>query len=201
VSPNSSPNSTGTSAHHGELDFLLQYSTELVVGEQVRGIGHPDAEGAAAVLQHDRPEAPCLSLRQAHDRLGFQVVRAQTDERNVELTGERASERFFADEAAVDENAAEFSTALLLLLQREANLLLSQQILLYEYLAQADLFRSSHAAPWRRSRITLEYFHISLNQKRIFYLPLPLRPAGSDSWSRADAAFGRATDAAAIIAA
>jgi len=131
-------------AHHGKLDLALEHASQFVIGEQVGRVGHADAEGAAGVLQNQRPEAACQRFRQPHGHFGLDVEMLEVDERDLKLTRERAADLVLGEIAAVDEDAAEFSAAALLLGKRGLELLLRQQPLLQQDLSQADLFGFPH---------------------------------------------------------
>ena len=67
--------------------------------------------------------------------LGFDVVVFEIDVRDLQLLGERLGDFFFGNAALLDEYAPEFATAALLFVERKLQLLLGQQLLLYENFA------------------------------------------------------------------
>ena len=89
-------------AHNRERNRLLQLPCEFVVREYVHRVGHAEQQLAVALLQHDRPVAPRVCLRQPSDQRRLEVDVLEVDERNAELFGQEAEEPVFVDEALVD---------------------------------------------------------------------------------------------------
>ena len=68
----------------------------------------------------------------------------EVDVGDLQLPRERAADLLLGDEAGLDEHAAELAPAALLLVERGLELVLGQQLLLEQNLAQPDFFRSTH---------------------------------------------------------
>jgi hypothetical protein len=115
---------------HRELDVALEEARDLVVGEQVGGVGHGDAEAARTLLEDHGAETARLGLGQTvgHLRLDREVL--EVDVRNLELAGQRVGDLLLRDEALVHEHPPELAAALLLLVEGVRQLLLGEQPLL-----------------------------------------------------------------------
>jgi hypothetical protein len=131
-------------AHHRQFDLALQQPADLVVAEQVGRVGHANEVAGTPALEHHGAEAPRLRLGQSPNHVLVEVVELQVDEGDVQLLGNRLADLLVIDEAQLDADAAELAAALLLLLERDAQLILRDRLLCDEHVAEADFFRASH---------------------------------------------------------
>src|SRR5262245_54385391 len=91
--------------------------------------------------------APRVSFGQLARDLRRDVEELQIDVGDVELARKPLADLVFGDEAVLDQNAAELAPAAALLVQADLQLLLRDELLLYQRLAEPEFFRSTHAAP------------------------------------------------------
>ncbi len=102
---------------HRQIDRLFQDAHDLVVGEQVGGIGHGHQHAAVAVFQHHGPEAPGRLLGQQAHHIGFDLDAAQIDVGDVHLMGDRQRDLFLAGIAVLDQHPPQFAPAFPLALE------------------------------------------------------------------------------------
>src|SRR6185503_6341735 len=107
----------------------------------------------ALVFEDQRAEAPRLRLGQPAHQVVVEVVELEVDVRDVELPRHRLADLLVAGEALLDQHAPEPPARLLLLLQREAQLLLRDDLLGDQQVAEANLFWASHAWPSVRAAV------------------------------------------------
>ena len=98
-------------------------------------VDHAHQHGVAAILQHDRAEAPRLQFAQLLDQLRMHVEATQVDERDVELARNRLGDLLFAGHVELDQHLADQHAAALLFGQRLRELLGSQQALFEQHAA------------------------------------------------------------------
>jgi hypothetical protein len=127
-----------------QLDVTVQQAENVVVGLQVGRIDKADLQAAIHFVQHDGAETPGLRLGQEVDQvlLGIEVL--EIDVGNLQLPGQRLRNRLFRNERTFDDNTPQLATAAFLLVERELELLIGEQTLLDEQIAEANLFRPSH---------------------------------------------------------
>ncbi len=121
-----------------EPDRLAEQTCELVESEQVGRVGHADEVAARVLFQHERAMPPRLRLRQLADDLRVERHVREIDVRNVQRRRERAVQIGFGDRADVDQHAAELAAAAALLRERLLQLLLRDQLLLEQQIAEAN---------------------------------------------------------------
>ena len=90
-------------------------------------------------MQHQRAEATCLHFGQhAHDLL-IERQLAHVDKGNLQALGENLVQLLFADQVQIREYATELAAGALLLGQRLLQLLIGDDLVLEQQLAEADL--------------------------------------------------------------
>src|SRR5688572_610539 len=121
-----------------ETQRLLQARGQLVVGHQVRRVGHADEQAARVRLQHQRAETAGLHFWQQAYGLLIERQLAHVDERDLQVRGEQLVQLLFAHQAHVGQYAAELAAAALLFVERALQLLGGEQLLLEQQLAEPD---------------------------------------------------------------
>ncbi len=135
-------------AHHRGLDIAPQQTGDLVESEKIGRIGHADEIRGLALLEHDCAEAPGLRFGQAAHEVVVEVVELQVDVRDVELTRDRLADLLFVDEALLDQHPPQPPAGLLLLLERDLELVGRDDVLRDERIAEPYFFWPSHRLPF-----------------------------------------------------
>ncbi len=121
-----------------EAHLPAEQARQLVDGEEIGRIGHADERAARVVLQHERPVAASLRLRQQLHGARLERQVREIDIRNAEVIREAAVQLAFLYRTDVDQHPAELAAAVALRLQRLVQLLFGDQLLLEQQLTQPD---------------------------------------------------------------
>ncbi len=141
-------------AHDGQVQRLLEHLAQLVVAEDVGGIGHAHQHAAIRPpVEDDGAVAAGEGLGDEPDGLGCEFEVLEIDERDVELPGEELQQLLLTDVAVLDEHLAELAAALLLFGERRVQLGFGNDLVVDEQVADANLLARDHRAPPGR-RIT-----------------------------------------------
>jgi hypothetical protein len=117
---------------------------DFVEREQIGRVGHRHQHPVFALFQHNGAETARQLFRQtgAQSRAGH--APGASREGNLQLACNGAGDFILGDEAVLDQNAAKFASGLLLFLERFNELLLRNQLLLYQKIAKTDLLWPRH---------------------------------------------------------
>jgi len=140
-------------AHHRLLDVGLELPGEFVVGEDVGGIGHADQQAAIGIaLEGDGPVAAGQGLRDQTDRFRIVLIVAQVHEGHAQLFGEHLQQAILAEEAQLDEGAAQFLAGALLGGEGLHQLVVADHTAFHQQIAEADFLAWSRGLliSWRR---------------------------------------------------
>ena len=143
-----------------EAQRLLQARRQLVVGHQIGRVGHADEQAARIRLQHQRAETAGLHFGQQAHGLLIERQLTHVDERDLQVRGEQLVQLLFAHQAHVGEHAAELAAAALLFVERALQLLVREQLLLEQQLAEPNLLAAvlAHCSlPLRASSSTRSF--------------------------------------------
>ena len=127
---------------HRRLDVALEDARQLVEGEEVGRVRHADHERRAALFQRHGAEAPRRGLRQLRHHRAAEAVALQVDVAQAELSRQRLRDLVLGGEPEVDEHAPEAPPRALLLFQREPELLLRDELLRHQDLAEPHALRA-----------------------------------------------------------
>ncbi len=129
-----------------DLQRLLQSRGELVVGEEVGGIGHSHGQSSAIGLQYDRAQAARLHFRkQPHDgRVGRRL--AHVDEGDLQVLRKQLAHDLLPDDPEIGQHASQLAAGAFLLRERRLQLLLRERLLFEQQLTEANLA----SADWLR---------------------------------------------------
>ena len=119
---------------------LAEQARQLVEREQVGRVRHADEIAARVFLQHERAMAARVVLRQLRHDFRVQLHVRKVDERNVQVGREAGVQIRLGNGADVDQHAAELAAAHALLRERVLQLLLGDQLLLEQQIAEPDAF-------------------------------------------------------------
>jgi len=130
---------------HRDIHLAAHQAANLVIGLEIGRIGEADPQQAIFLTQHQRPETAGLGFAQQLEQfLIGRLETAQVDEGHPQLPGQRLRNTLFGDVAAIDEDPPQLAPGCLLLIQRSLELLLGQQALLDQQVAEADFLRGGH---------------------------------------------------------
>jgi hypothetical protein len=130
-------------AHHGRIHRPPQQARHLVEGEDVRGVGHAHQVAVSLLGQRYAAETPRRRLGQAVDQVTVEAVMAQIHQRDGELARQQIEQGLLVDEAHLDERAAQLVPGLLLGAKGLLQLLVGDDAVLHQQIAQADLLARS----------------------------------------------------------
>jgi len=133
-----------TFVRHRQFDFAIQVVDDFVEGEQVGRIGHRHQNPVFALFEHNGAETASQLFRQKAHNLGPDMHLAQVEIGNLQLACNRAGDFILGDETMLDQYAAKFASGLLLFRERFHELLLRNQLLLYQKIAKTDLLWPRH---------------------------------------------------------
>ena len=125
-------------AHERQADRLLEPGLELVIGVQVRGIGHADQEAAGVLEQHDGAVAARQRLGQQAHRLLVDARLLQIDDGDLQVARQELEQRAFRHESEIRQHAAELAAGAPLLHECGLQLLLADGAVLDQRLAEPD---------------------------------------------------------------
>ena len=118
-------------AGQAQLDVHVraELGAQAIEGDDVVGVGHRDDEAVAGgvVLQRQQAVAAGERLRHARDRVGVGERAGEVHAGQAAARGERLAQRGLADEAELDQHAAERLGAPALLVEGDAELVLADQ--------------------------------------------------------------------------
>ncbi len=130
---------------------------QLVVGEDVHGIGHAHQQLPVALSQDNGPETPCLGLGEFLHQFMVEVVMAELYEGDIQLLGKEIQQLVLFHITEIRERLAQLAPGALLLRKRRLELLVGNDAVLDEKVADADLaacFR--HSLPLLRGEPLLD---------------------------------------------
>jgi len=121
---------------HGQHQLpRAEQGSDGVEGAQIRRIRHHHGDLVVAQVDGQRPVAARLHLgQQRHGRdVDGEVV--EIEEGHIQLTGEEGQQLHLADEAEIDEGGPQLAAGLALLLQGELQLIIRDDLFLYQQVA------------------------------------------------------------------
>ena len=129
--------------HRRNADVALEQARQIVVGRQIQWVGQRHQQAVALVFQHHRPKPPRRRLWQQLDDIGAKRKSLEVDKGNAQLPRQAVGQQLVGDHAALDQQAAGLLAGLALQLQGLLQLLLRNQALLHQHIAQAQFLRSA----------------------------------------------------------
>ncbi len=125
---------------HGEAHLPRpQQVGDGIQGAQVGGVRHGHRHLVFVLVDRQGAIATGLHLGQEGDRLAVYGEVVEVEEGHPELTGQELQQLHLADEAQIDEGGTQLATGLTLLLQGELQLIVRDDLLLHQQIAQAHL--------------------------------------------------------------
>ncbi len=96
------------------------------------------------LIENQRTETTCRRLGQQFDQIRLGGKTVEVNEGNPQLPGQGLRDTRLGDVAALDKNPTELAPGPFLLIKGYFQLLLGQQALLYQQVAEADFLRGGH---------------------------------------------------------
>ena len=147
---------------------FAQLALDFVQRVDIGGIGHDHEEVSVALFQHHRAVTPGDGFRQQFGGLVAVIIIIDIDQRDAELVGKQVQQAGLVDHAQFDQGTAELAPQLFLFTECELQLILGNQSLFDEQVAQSDFLGKRHQFN-TFSRVRLRFSTNACN--RLFKLP------------------------------
>ena len=123
---------------HRQTQRPAQHACEFVVSENIGGVGHADHQTIRLVFERDGAETARMHLgNQPHD-LGLIVEALEINVGNIKLLREEIQHLVFGKKTILDQHAPKLAAALLLVRERGIELLLGNDFIGDQQIANAD---------------------------------------------------------------